>query len=93
MKSTQAPPCLKLSPPTLRSPQRATSQRGPGAADGEWGHNAVEMGAVHDYLQVEDDEGVDFWPLHAGDGEDAWRVPDRVHPWEVRLPPQPYDRR
>lgn len=57
-----------------------TEHRGPGAADGEWDHNAVEIGAVHDYLQVENDEGVDFWLFHAGDGEDAWTVPDRVHP-------------
>lgn len=44
---------------------------GPERVFGEWWKGDMEMSAVRDYFQVENDAGERFWIFRAGDGEDA----------------------
>jgi protein ImuB len=51
--------------------RRVRRADGPERVFGEWWKRDVELIAVRDYFQVEDDAGERFWIFRAGDGEDA----------------------
>jgi protein ImuB len=53
------------------SRRRVRRADGPERVFGEWWKHDVELIAVRDYFQVEDDAGERFWIFRAGDGEDA----------------------
>jgi protein ImuB len=53
------------------SRRRVRRADGPERVFGEWWKRDVELIAVRDYFQVEDDAGERFWIFRAGDGEDA----------------------
>lgn len=50
--------------------RRVARADGPERIFGEWWSRDVEMAAVRDYFQVEDEGGERFWIYRAGDGED-----------------------
>jgi protein ImuB len=51
--------------------RRVRRADGPERVFGEWWKRDVELIAVRDYFQVEDDAGERFWIFRAGDGENA----------------------
>ncbi len=51
--------------------RRVKRADGPERVFGEWWKRDVELAAVRDYFQVEDESGERFWLYRAGDGEDA----------------------
>ncbi len=51
--------------------RRVKRADGPERVFGEWWKRDVELAAVRDYFQVEDENGERYWVYRAGDGEDT----------------------